>query len=332
MKEKLGALLHNPLRSEFGPLNDEQVNRIIESSQMSSYGQDFQFEVRENAEGKYEIVYGHHRLEAFKKVLGLDHKVNIVIRNYTDFQMLQGLSLENLTKQNDAITDIKIFLAMKKFLEKSPPMLATSKQGKRTDLGENHVTAEQVAKALSKSGRIVSAEKVRKGLSIELGLAPDLKAMIDNTSNKDVKDRLPLRIAENIACLEHNEQRDLVKALKISSEQRGTAQEKLIREYKNAPDDQKQAVRKGDLDIALVGVIPGGTLLDKDKFGKLNMDEVLKDISKNLGLVTLSLTDRLVDNIKHASPGEREKFSVMLGCFLTRIKEIRKRLDLQLID
>ncbi len=325
MKVKLKDLLPNPYRAELGPLNDRQVHSIVESCQMSCFGVDHQFDVRKASGGKYEMVHGHHTYAALVMAYGLEHEVNIAIKDYTDRQMFQEMCRENLTKHNDALTDKRIIIAAKKWLERFPNELATSRQGKRTDLGENHVSAEQVQSFLSRNRYTVSIETVRKHLLIETKLAPDLKAKV-------AEDALPFKTAEKLCGFDHEEQRDLVKALNSSPELRVTDQGKVLRRYNDASAGQKEAVRKGQVDIAAVGMVADETMSKKDKARGLTLDDVLNDISKDLNHATILLTDSLVDNIQHASPDKRERFEIMLGSFLNRLKEIRHRLGLQPVD
>jgi len=46
-------------------------------------------------EGGVEIAYGHHRIEAAKRVYGDDHEIGITIRELSDIEMLRVMGLEN---------------------------------------------------------------------------------------------------------------------------------------------------------------------------------------------------------------------------------------------
>lgn len=46
-------------------------------------------------DGGVEIAYGHHRIEAARRVYGDDHEIGITIRELSDIEMLRVMGLEN---------------------------------------------------------------------------------------------------------------------------------------------------------------------------------------------------------------------------------------------
>ena len=331
MKVKLKDIGSNPLRCEIGILSDRQINSIIESCETSEYGKYYQFDVRKakGKKGKYELVYGHHRYKAFEKFYGKDHYVSIVIKDYDDDQMFVEMCRENLTKENDAITQGGIFAATKKRLEQTVKGVGGSKKTHKAEVG-----ARQIASALSKTGITVSHETVRKRLAIHEGLAPDLKVNVgrkDRASDKKAQKVLPVQIAGKISNLEHDEQRAVVKALDKSSEQRVAEQVKIVERYEEAPDAEKKAVRDGNMDIALVGTGVGGAAPIEEREKKLKLDSILKQIAKDIDHATRLLTDSVVKGIRLASKERRNNFQFAVNRFLKRLNEMKDEADDEVI-
>ena len=332
MKVKLKDIVPNPFRSEIGVYSDHQIESIIESCETSEYGKDYQFDVRKNAKGEYELVYGHHRLKAFERFYGKDHEVSIVIKDYTDHQMFIEMARENLTKDNAAITHMGIFAATKKWLDKTGgnAVATCDNAGRKKHQDKSQgIGARQIAKALSKNGISVSRDTVRKHLLIEAGLAPDLKAKVgrtDKVSDEEADGMLSIGTAEHIADLKYDEQRAVVKALNKSSEHKVSEHEKIIQRYKAAPDTEKEAVRKGKMDIALVGTSVGKAV-SKIKHEKPDMDGILKQIADDINHATALLTHSLVKNIHLASKERRDNLKFAVNRFLKRLDETGGRSD-----
>ena len=325
MRVKLKDIVPNPFRSLIGELSEHQIKSVIESCEMTGFGKkDYQFDVRQRDDGKYEVVTANHRLEGFTRFYGPDHEVNIAVKDYGDDQMFTEMCRENLTQRNDPTTQMPIILAMKKWLEKSATVLATS-QGKRTDLGKNYVSAKQVADALAKNGMALSRETVRKALVIAKGLAPDLKDKVGSD--------LSPTIANHLSTFDHEEQRDLVNALGKSSEQIVTKQEDLISKYKQASDSEREAVRSGEKDIALVGMeltdVAAESALDPE-IHKLN--EILNRISIGLDRVISLATDEIINSVQHASPEPKERLFNKISTVFARLNKLRMGLDTKITD
>jgi len=326
MKVKLKNIVPNPFRSEIGGFSDSQISSIIESCEMSGYGKYCQFDVREvkGKKGKYELVYGHHRLKAFEKFYGKDHEASIVIKDYHDDQMFTEMCRENLTKENDVITRSGIFMATKKMLEQTANQVDSSKKTHKFEVG-----TRQIADFLSKNGSTVSHETVRRHLSIVEGLAPDLKAKVGRTnkiSGEEVGGMLPIKIATGISDLGHKEQKDVVKALNNSSEQVVSEYAKIICRYKNASDTEKKAIREGKMDIALVGAGADG-IVSKEGVKKYNVDRVLGQIENHLINATKLLTFSVCADIEFASKGKRSDFVSAVNRFIQRLNEVTDETD-----
>lgn len=92
-KIRLGDVRHNPFRrfEEF-PLIEKKVTALQNSIQETGFWDNVLGRV---VEGGVEIAYGHHRIEAAKRVYGEDHEIGITIRELSDIEMLRVMGLEN---------------------------------------------------------------------------------------------------------------------------------------------------------------------------------------------------------------------------------------------
>jgi len=92
-KIRLGDVRHNPFRrfDEF-PLIEKKVLALQNSIQETGFWDNVLGRV---VEGGVEIAYGHHRIEAAKRVYGDDHEIGITIRELSDVDMLRVMGLEN---------------------------------------------------------------------------------------------------------------------------------------------------------------------------------------------------------------------------------------------
>jgi len=89
---RLSDIKPNPNRDlERNPLVPEKVERLKDSIQRLGWWRNCP--VRKNGVGDYEVVYGHHRLEALRR-LGFE-AAEFNVENYDDAQMVQILSEEN---------------------------------------------------------------------------------------------------------------------------------------------------------------------------------------------------------------------------------------------
>lgn len=86
-KVRLGDVRNNPFRrfEEF-PLIEEKVAALQNSIQETGFWDNVLGRI---VECRVEIAYGHHRIEAAKRVYGEDHEIGITIRELSDIEMLR---------------------------------------------------------------------------------------------------------------------------------------------------------------------------------------------------------------------------------------------------
>ena len=96
----------NPFRAaiERYPLQEKKIEALCESIRTTGFWDNVVARIGED--GKPEIAYGHHRLEAVHRELGDDAQVGLIIRELDDETMLQIMVQENMTEwATSAITE-----------------------------------------------------------------------------------------------------------------------------------------------------------------------------------------------------------------------------------
>jgi len=237
MRVSIQKIEPNPYRTGLGPLSDVQIRRLIESYKMSDFGKDQRFEVRRNGKG-YQLIYGHHRLEALGRFFGKQTEVEIVIRDYDDRMMLQELLRENLTQEDRWFSRMKGMVLAKKFL---------LEQGKPADRSD-------IAKFLSKNGQTVSRGEASVYLSIAENLNPELlKEVTFDRRGKEEAHQLSIKQAYYLSRFpDYAEQKDLAKALKKCHIHDHVEQARYLKIYRSLSPSEKRLVRTGQINLALV--------------------------------------------------------------------------------
>lgn len=105
MKLRLRDILPNPHRNlALNPLKEDKIQELVESINDTGFWDNVV--VRKNDEGKYELAYGHHRLEAAKRS-GLK-EADFIIKEISNEKMLEMMSRENSeTYANDLMSTIE---------------------------------------------------------------------------------------------------------------------------------------------------------------------------------------------------------------------------------
>src|SRR5215471_812422 len=94
MQFLVGDVQPNPFRHiDRYPIKAEKVTALRESLRTTGFWDNVVARVRD---GKPEIAYGHHRLAALKAEYGAKEKVELIVRDLSDEQMLQIMARENM--------------------------------------------------------------------------------------------------------------------------------------------------------------------------------------------------------------------------------------------
>ena len=93
MSFRIADIRHNPFRNVSRyPLQEEKVKALRESLHSTGYWGNL---VARLKDGKPELAFGHHRLEALRQVYGDDEEIDLIIRDYNDEKMLRVTAREN---------------------------------------------------------------------------------------------------------------------------------------------------------------------------------------------------------------------------------------------
>jgi ParB-like chromosome segregation protein Spo0J len=93
MKYQLKDVRPNPFRrSEKYPILKEKVEELVESIQTTGFWENI---VGREVDGKLQVAYGHHRLEALKKVYPMTQEFDWRVRKLSDGTMVQMMAREN---------------------------------------------------------------------------------------------------------------------------------------------------------------------------------------------------------------------------------------------
>jgi hypothetical protein len=267
METFISKIKPNPYRDNLGSFNEPQISRLLESYRMSDFGKNQRFEVRKNGDG-YQLIYGHHRLEALKRFLGKgkDAPIEVIVRDYDDKIMLQELLRENLTQEERWFSFMQALVTVKKFL-----------QSQNKSCGY-----ESIAKFLSQEGKTVDRSKVEIYLTIAEKIKPKLlKEVSFNRKSQEAKDYLSLKQAYYLSRFAPDEQEDLAKALKACYIQDHTEQRKYLGIYRSLGANDKQLVRKGKINLAMVPNLVKRHEVFQIKRLKPKIEEMKKSLSGN---------------------------------------------------
>jgi len=113
MKVKLRDLKPNPHRNfDYNPLNPDRVKEHEKSIKEHGMWQELRIRKVERANRQeFQLVFGHHRVEALKNLHGDDYEIEVEIVNYDDSKMLLALSAENDPVWNHSFIEIDEMVA-----------------------------------------------------------------------------------------------------------------------------------------------------------------------------------------------------------------------------
>ena len=116
MKVKIKDLKPNPYRDvENYPIDKTKVENLISSIEQTGFWDNI---LARQVNGSVQIAYGHHRLEALKKVFNPTDEVDIPVKDLDDVTMLRIMANENMEQwgSNNAVI-IETIKAVRNFLD-----------------------------------------------------------------------------------------------------------------------------------------------------------------------------------------------------------------------
>ncbi len=278
MKLKIKELNANPFKKEInaGELSEEQIKKIM--SNMKELGLMGSLPVFKK-DNKYYLVNGHHRIEALKRKFGKNFEVEVVVHNYNTSQTLRGMVIENLSQRgNDFREEIPNVLAVKRFLMQTVRTADSSKQTHKSEVGSREI-AEWINGEVKDS--VISKTRVCELTRVDKFIPKDI---IETATHKQgsIVDTKKLRYDQLVSLSkleDKKEAKEVAKALVNSENQRVNDHRKFVKEYKEAPEEIKQKVKKGEIDISDIRAVKLST---KKDIGIKTEIEELKDRVKSL--------------------------------------------------
>ena len=261
MKLKLSEIEQNPFKKFIrnGELDKDRLDILKESIEHGTLPEHFFVRKHNNS---FQLTAGHHRVGALEQVKGKDYEVDVTLVTFSDEQMLVDMVRENITQRDTDFHDTleSVVLARNWLGSKSLTVNQFNSELKKHKSGDHSKgvwgtesqpdSYRSIGKFLSKNGKAVSHVTVKNYLDIEDKLTPDLKEKIKKGTKKDgeIGQTDALNIINTTD--DPDEQRDLKKVLTSTSEKNNHTKKANLKLYKDAPEEIKQKVRKGEIDIA----------------------------------------------------------------------------------
>ena len=274
MKMKINNIKPNPFKKMIneGKLSKPQMERI--KTNLKELGLMGSIPVVKREDG-YHMVYGHHRMKALEKEYGKNHEVEVTVMEYTDAQLFRGMIVENLTQRDGEFREERAnIFAVRDFLTEHKEELERLRDSRSLSPSspikreyQNVPTSGDVSYWL---GDIMAHDVVNNYLKTEV-LTPEIVNNVENTHKGKTKKRRKGGVVSKSQAFmlsnfpDQEEQKDLWEVLKNSREQRVREQQKLLSQYKKAPDEIKQKIRNGDILIEHIEDECNAFLLKKQK-------------------------------------------------------------------
>ena len=240
-----------------GRLNDSIIEKLIEGYKQTTFHENIC--AREFA-NEIELVYGHHRLEAAKRVYGEDYEINLVIyskEEFSDEMMLIDMVRENLTHRDVDFQDKKeaVILAYNWLQSNAPTVKRFDNRLKNGTLRGSKPSEDSyrsIAKFLSREGKTISYESVRNYLQMSFDLDKSILEQVTKVPGQSgKKEHVPVWQGITLSTFpDKEEQKDLLKAFQKSREQRRDGIRALIRKYRATSPKIRNKVREQKIDIA----------------------------------------------------------------------------------
>lgn len=322
MKVDINKIIPNPFKKfvNEGKLEDSRLSIFEESIEMGTLPN--QFYCRKN-NGKYELIFGHHRLQAFKNK-GIK-QVEITLRKYTDEQMLIDLVRENITQRDTDFHDTKagIVLARQWLQSKCQHVKQFNKQYSQVQKGKKDFQVvpdsyRSITKFLSKNGKAVSYVTVKHYLDLNDKLNLEILSKVKKfKGHEDKKDGVTVREAVVLSKFEKEEQPQVLQLMRNESGPTWQKEE-MINKFKNAPDNIKQAILDNKLKLSNIDFIMEQYEDGERIIAKQNPDEVYLELLED---ALLGLKEINADRIK------KIENDILKEKCIDRIKQVKQFLD-----
>jgi len=310
MKLKISQLKPNPFKKQIskGELNKEQVDKI--KANIEELGFFSALPIFKKGDN-YHLVAGHHRLQALKEVYGKDYEVEVIVNNYNEDQVFKGMVIENITQRtNDFMELNENVVAIESYLNIKPEILKSLRESRSHPSKSPYGQGEKMKKEFQdkatssdigfwidkKTEEVISHDVITQNLNIFHKLDPELRKGIEKKHDKTFLERADetpnYSQAVYLSGIEgYEEQNKLKKALNKSREQRVRDQGKLVTQYKNAPEEVKDQIKKGFIDLADIDLALTQYNLRQRKNKTIQVEDISKKINSFIDRLSFSIGD-----------------------------------------
>lgn len=259
MKIELNRLNANPFKKKIdnGKLSEKTISKI--KANIKELGLMGALPVYKR-KSEYYLISGHHRVEALKRVFGKNFKVEVIVHDYDDDQVMRGMVIENLTQRDTDLKETAENLAA--IREHLKSACSDSEQAKRKDVKgvKDAGSIRDIYNWLHKNkgvDEVISIGRISECLQVYDNLAPELVNEVKKTQSGSAKEREEALQETQALYLarfdDHEEQKALAQALKTTRAQRVRDQGRLITKYKEAKEKNPEVAKEvleGKRDLA----------------------------------------------------------------------------------
>ena len=297
MKVRLKDVKSNPWRyvNKGYPIDQAKVEKLRSSIKRTGFWDNL---VAREHKGEIQIAYGHHRLEALRREYGLEHEVEMIMRDIDDAQMLKIMAAEN--EAMDVMSPMVInetIRAAKDFLESHPEEMKK--------LGHSVVTRKD--------------EKVRIGDYVAKFLAWPIR-----------------RVEESLAALRSFEKGELRKEEYESIPFQSSADEfrKAVIKHR-LPEEVRKRIVKGLVEQKMGGrwveqevmkyrLIKPSLQKIRDK-KEITINAVAEGVVQGLLLASTNMTEKFLENWHYVSKENRGRILFAAKSVVSKIQSLQNK-------
>ena len=288
MKVKVKDVSPNPYRNiEHYPLNKDKIIALTQSIEKTGFWDNL---VAREVNGKIEIAYGHHRIEALRLAegFGYDFEFELPIKDIDNGTMIQIMANENMQEWSHSIGVIDETVKVAKEYLKTI-------SGNSSAVGINNFLGWSLSKVTSSLKRL---NLIEDG-TIE-------KEAVENLPSSSHAEEFAKAINTSKVKFTPQEQNQIAKEIVESGEGKRKVKERIEAkafEKKYGADFGKKKTEKKDKQIKefddALGQIADDISSLSDKFLKLtNLKEELKNVTSKKGLFNLKLLFMAFGNLE----------------------------------
>lgn len=296
MKIKVRDVHPNPYRNiDHYPLNKEKIMALTQSIERTGFWDNL---VGREVDGKVQIAYGHHRIEALRLAegFGYDYEFELPIKNIDDGTMIQIMANENMQEWSHSIGVIdETVKVAKEYLENDSLFLAGKRSQKRSrDEYKTQASSKDIADFLGWSLSKVSQSLKRLNL-INEGVIE--KEAVESLPSSTHADEFVSAINVSKVKFTPQEQKEIVKEIIDSGEGKRQVKQRIEAkafEKKHGSDFGKKKTEKTDYKIKEFDRELGNIAHDisslSDKFLKLkNLKDELQSVTSKEGMFNVKI-------------------------------------------